>query len=223
MENSVVAEKKVEPSIRQLKISKKSSFVFMGCKHCGKTTQGNAVAKKTGAKFFDVDSVIEEMTGVAPRTIYSEQGLLAFKSAETAACNKIILDNSKDKDGHLIIRKPLIISAGGGLCDNGGALKILNDVREKGLDLIYVFLRLDIQFSIERIMENVSEVKPGVYTGLPAYVAEKEPSSLNDVRKILADKFNERTAKYEKLADIIIDIKNAPIEENFNSIIRALH
>ena len=32
-----------------------NSIVLMGCKHCGKSTQGKLLAEKLGVSFFDTD------------------------------------------------------------------------------------------------------------------------------------------------------------------------
>ena len=48
----------------------KNSVVLMGCKHCGKSTQGKLLAKKLGVDFFDTDDVITRMCGMDARTLY---------------------------------------------------------------------------------------------------------------------------------------------------------
>ena len=87
---------------------------------------------------------------------------------------------------------------------------------------IFVFLRLDIKLSIERIMAKIQEVSPGVFAGAPAYVLNENPATLDDIRAILLEKYKERFKQYESLADIVVDIKNAPIEENFKTLLGAL-
>ena len=60
------------------------------------------------------------------------------------------------------------------------------------------------------------------FTGAPAYVMTENPASLDDIREILQKKYEERYQQYASIADIIIDIKNAPIEENFKTLLGAL-
>lgn len=186
---------------------RKRSIVIMGLKHCGKTTQGKKIAAKLELPFFDTDYVIEKLTGMSARELYSTKGVAAFMQAEEEACSKII----KQVDN-----KPAVISTGGGICDNAPALNILRSCED------FIFLRNDINDSISRITDKIIEPVPGYFENLPAYIAVEKPQSMSDIKKILETKFKERFAKYEHIADIIIDIKNAPIDDNFKTILGAL-
>lgn len=189
---------------------KNNSFVFMGCKHCGKSTHGKAFAEKLGLKFYDVDEVIEQMVGKPVRSYYGEKGVTAFMLAEEAACNKIIAD-SQGQD--------VVIATGGGICDNPPALAALRVCGK------FVFLRLSIRFSVKRIVDKIEEVSPGVFLNLPAYLIDengKAPSSIEKIKEKLTEKFQARTSNYEKIADTIVDIKNASVDDNFATITKAL-
>ena len=186
----------------------KDSIVLMGCKHCGKTTQGRLLAQKFGVDFFDTDDEIARLRGMSARVLYKTKGVAEFTLAEEEACHEIIKNNSGRK---------IVISTGGGICDNPPALQQL---REAGT---FVFLRLDINHSIDRIMAKIEEVAPGVFSGVPAYVINENPATLEDIRAILLKKYIERFKQYESLADVVVDIKNAPIEENFKLLLGALN
>ena len=186
----------------------KNSVVLMGCKHCGKSTQGRLLAQKFGLDFFDTDDVIASLRGMDARTLYRTKGVTEFVLAEEEACSEIIQKNAE---------KRVVIATGGGICDNPPALQVL---RECGT---FVFLRLDIKHSIDRIMAKIEETAPGVFAGAPAYVLTENPKSLDDVRAILQKKYEERYQQYAKIADVIVDIKNAPVEENFKTLLGALH
>lgn len=183
------------------------SIVLMGCKHCGKSTQGKLLAQKLGVDFFDTDDELARLKGKDVRTYYSENGFGGFAIAEEEACREII----KDASG-----KRIVVATGGGICDNPPALEAL---RECG---IFVFLRLDLQYSINRILSKVQEPIPGVFKNLPAYVLNEGPTSMEQIEQILLKKYTERYRQYQMLADVIIDIKNAPIEENFKTLLDAL-
>ena len=180
----------------------------MGCKHCGKTTQGKLLAQKLGVDFIDTDDEIGRSRGVDFRTLYKTKGVTEFVLAEEEACCKIMEENQG---------RQLVIATGGGICDNPPALQAL---RECGT---FVFLRLDIKHSIDRMMSKIEETSPGVFNGAPAYVLTENPKSLDDIRAILQKKYEERYQQYASIADIIIDIKNAPIEENFQTLLGALN
>ena len=185
----------------------KDSIVLMGCKHCGKSTQGKLLAQKLGVDFIDIDDTIAELGGMDVRTLYKTKGITEFVLTEEKACRKIIDDNSE---------KQIVIATGGGICDNPPALEAL---RSCGT---FIFLRLDIKYSIGRIMAKIEETETGSFTNVPAYVLNENPASLKDIEDILTKKFTERYRAYERIADIIVDIKNAPVEENFKTLLGAL-
>ena len=183
------------------------SIVLMGCKHCGKTTQGKLLAQKYGVSFIDTDEEIGRIRGVDFRTLYQTKGASEFSLAEEEACQKLIEENEGQQ---------LVIATGGGRCDNPPALQALR-VCDK-----FVFLRLDIDFSIARILAKIEETEFGTFKNAPAYVLDENPTSLSQIEEILKRRFTERYQKYQTIADIIVDIKNAPVEENFKTLLGAL-
>ena len=183
------------------------SIVLMGCKHCGKTTQGKLLAKELGVGFFDTDDVIGQIRGVDFRTLYQTKGVGEFCLAEEEACGKIVKENEA---------RQIVISTGGGICDNPPALNELR-VCDK-----FVFLRLDIDYSIARIMAKIEPTEFGTFKNAPAYVIDQNPGSMQEIEEILMKKYSDRYQQYQSLADIVVDIKNAPIEENFKTLLGAL-
>ena len=183
------------------------SIVLMGCKHCGKTTQGRLLAQRLGRDFIDTDDEISRLRGVDFRTLYKTKGPAEFTLAEEEACREIMKEHSGSA---------LVISTGGGICDNPPALQALRDCET------FVFLRLDIKHSVSRIMEKIEETESGSFTNVPAYVLNENPTSLKQIEDILTKKFEARYQQYQAIADVIVDIKNAPIEENFKTLLGAL-
>ena len=185
-----------------------NSIVLMGCKHCGKSTQGRLLAQKLGVTFFDTDDVIGQIRGVDFRTLYKTKGVGEFCLAEEEACSKIIRENEGSQ---------LVIATGGGICDNPPALQELR-ICDK-----FVFLRLDIDYSIARIMAKIEQNEMGTFINAPAYVLDENPASMKDIEEILMKKYSDRYLQYQSLADIVVDIKNAPVEENFKTLLGALN
>ena len=184
-----------------------NSIVLMGCKHCGKTTQGKLLAQKLGFDFIDTDDEIGRLRGVDFRTLYQTKGVTEFTLAEEEACSTII----KEHQG-----QQLVIATGGGICDNPPAL---NALRTCGT---FVFLRLDIKYSISRIMAKIEQTEFGTIKNAPAYVLDQNPASMKDIEDILMKKYTDRYQQYQSIADFIVDIKNAPVEENFQTLLGAL-
>jgi shikimate kinase len=183
------------------------SIVLMGLKHCGKSTQGRLLAKEMELDFFDTDEVIEQTVGQPVRTFYRTKGVASFMLEEEKACEKIVAENAG---------KRIIVATGGGICDNPPAITKLRALNT------FVFLRLDLNFSIERVMKKVIMIEPKKFQNIPAYVEAEHPRTLKDVREIMVKKYAERLMHYESIADIIVDIKNAPIEENFKLLYEAI-
>ena len=184
------------------------SYVLMGLKHCGKSTQGKRLAQELGVDFFDTDEVIEQAVGKPVRILYKSKGVSAFMQEEENACEKIVMEKGD---------RQIVVATGGGICDNPPAITKLRELNT------FIFLRLDIEFSIQRILGKIKMEAPGRFLNLPAYVEAENPRNMNDVRFILQKKYEERQIHYQAIADIVVDIKNAPIEENFKLIYEAIH
>lgn len=69
---------------------------------CGKSTVGKQIAKKTGAKFIDMDSYIEEKAGMKITEIFEKYGENGFRDMEHQACKELSEINN------------LVIASGGG-------------------------------------------------------------------------------------------------------------
>ena len=82
----------------------------------------------------------------------------------------------------------------------------------------------DLYFSLKDLDNNgVDELIIGTKDGwiYELYTIDKK-GKLKQIEDILTNKFNERYQQYQSIADIIVDIKNAPVEENFKTLLGAL-
>lgn len=183
------------------------SYILLGCKHCGKSTQGKMLSQKLNLPFFDTDTVMEEICKTSVRELYAKKGPSAFMEVEEQACKMIAKENAN---------KQIVVATGGGICDNAPALTFL---RELGT---FVFLRLDIDYSISRIMNKVKIDGDGIFYNVPAYVMVKNPKTIDDIRNILFEKYKERFEQYASISDVVVDIKNGPVDQNFTDICQAL-
>lgn len=183
------------------------SYVFMGLKHCGKSTQGKIIAEKVGVPFVDSDVLIEQQMQMTARDIYAKKGVVAYTLGEEKACETI-------RDTYA--GKSVIVAAGGGICDNPPALTFLREVGP------FVFINLDIDYAISRVESRISQDKFGNWSNLPAYVIAHNPKNMNDVHEVLFNKFKSRIDQYAHIADIIVPISKASIEQNTDEIMRAL-
>ena len=188
-------------------------LIFMGCKGVGKTTLGKLLAQKYDADFYDTDDMVYTLNGKTPRQIYKEQGAASFMIAEENACREII-KIIRDK-GQQDSEKPsnyanIVISTGGGICDNTPALSLLRDLPSS----TFIHLRYKVFSIVEKQMEVEGEY--------PAYITEKKPVTEEEVRDLFTKRFSRRLEQYNSFCDICIDMKKASENDNLNVILEAL-
>ena len=51
---------------------------------------------------------------------------------------------------------------------------------------------------------------------------DENPTSLKHIEYLLLKKYTDRYQQYQSIADVVVDIKNAPIEENLKALLGAL-
>lgn len=186
---------------------KKKSIVLLGIKHCGKTTQGKKLAEYFKIPFFDTDFLIEKKFCMSCRELYKTKGAEIFMKAEEDVCREISNQYKNDS---------LILATGGGICDNAPALNELRCFDK------FIFMNLDLEFSINRIMSKIIQNQDGTFFGIPAYISVKNPKTSEEIHDLLLEKYQERFEFYKKIADITVDLKNAGKEENFKTLLNAI-
>ncbi|MFA6856661.1 MAG: shikimate kinase [Treponema sp.] len=187
--------------------TKDLAYILFGIKHSGKSTQGQLLADRLECVFFDTDTVITEQTGLSPRSIYASQGPSGFMLAEEKACSIL---------AEKYTGKKLVISTGGGICDNAPALCIL---RSMG---VFIFLEVPECVAADRIIRKMTKLSDGTFENLPAYIAKKNPDTENDVRTIFHDFYTSRTATYRTIADVTVKLEDAPKNYNLEHILKSL-
>lgn len=183
------------------------AYVLMGLKHCGKTTQGKIISQKYGLPFADTDELIEQEKQMTVREIYAKEGVVSYTLAEQVACETI----AKEWSG-----KSIIVSAGGGICDNPPGLNALREIGP------FVFLNLNMDYAISRVESKIKQDEAGRWINAPAYVLSKSPQNMADVHRIMVEKFKNRIDQYLHIADIVVPISPASIETNTEEILKVL-
>jgi len=119
-------------------------IVILGFMACGKTTVGNALARKLDANFIDLDSQINENEGRSPAQIIEANGEAAFREIETLALRDVLQN-----------RDAGVIALGGGTWTNPAnrTLVALHDCQT---------VWLDVPFEVcwQRISESTGAVRP---------------------------------------------------------------
>ena len=111
---------------------------------------------------------------------------------------------------------PAIISTGGGICENAPAL---NELRPLG---IFVYLNVDENVAISRILKKAEYISEGKWKNLPGFIAKKNPATEADIRKIFHAFYEERTRIYAAFADVTIQPGTDSKEINAKKISDAL-
>lgn len=189
-------------------MSKNKSYILMGIKHSGKSTQGRMLATLLGCPLFDIDDVIQKNTGKSVRQYYTEAGPVAFLAAEEAVCGKIAQAYGD---------RQIVVSTGGGICDNAPALNYLRPLGE------FVYLQVPEEVACDRILKKATQLSDGTWKGLPAYINKMKPRDEKHVREIFSEFYASRTEIYSTIADVIIPMNGESKDDNFKILQEKLH
>lgn len=151
-------------------------------KHSGKTSLGRGLSAKISSPFFDTDEIIENNTNMKVRDLFKNFGEEAFQQAEIEACKYLL----EQKNYH----ESLVISTGGGICDNKVAIDILKQIGT------FVLLEVPEKTCLIRIMNNSRK------TGsLPAYISKENPKNYQEIEDIFHKFYIRRMEAYKQIAD----------------------
>lgn len=168
-------------------------IILFGIKHSGKTTLGKIAAGKIDVPFYDLDFCIESETKKEGKSIRD-----FFKEEDKLRFYSIeygCLQKivSAASDSFLI-------STGGGIIDNVEALKIIPK------NYCKIFLDNDPDVLFERILKS----------GLPPFLQSQNP--MESFLQI----YKNRTIRYKKIADVILDIRDLQVNDAVELIVDAI-
>ncbi|MCD8223119.1 MAG: shikimate kinase [Clostridiales bacterium] len=112
----------------------KKNLILIGFMGAGKTSVGEAYAKKSGWPIVDTDQLIEEEAGMTISRIFAEKGETVFRETETAVMQRLLSDCDNT-----------VISVGGGLPLREENRKILKELGT------VVFLRVQKETVLKRL------------------------------------------------------------------------
>ena len=170
---------------------------LMGMKHTGKSVHGRALAERLGARFYDIDTLVQELDSTEGamrrpvRDIYREDGAERFRQLEAAAC-RLAAELTEE----------LVVSTGGGICDNPEALEAISDG-----------LRVHLRDSYDAIAHRIFR------GGIPAFLhTDEEPVARSRLREL----YDRRVASYDGIADLTIDLTDLTIADARSLVLRTV-
>lgn len=162
-------------------------ILLCGFSGSGKTETGKILAENIGYGFTDTDETVEEILGRPIPEIFAQMGEAEFRSAESDALRTAVM------------RKPRIISLGGGGIDDENNLEY---VKRNGC---LVYLKVTPE-TVHKRLRN-SHVRPMLQSfGLSD--RKKTAVDLEKIRPLV-----EKREKYYLQADIVIDTEGRTPEE----------
>ncbi len=165
---------------------------FMGA---GKSTIGPILANTLGWEFYDLDKVIEEITGDKIKKIFETKGEKYFREIE----NKILKELSTGKE--------LVISLGGGTIANDANFDIIKNSGN------IVYLKSSTESMYERL--KFKRDRPSLIK------SENENPTKDELMGRIEQIFNKRKKYYEQ-ANIIIDTDKTTVGLTVDKIVKII-
>ena len=156
---------------------------FMGC---GKSRVGAMLAERLGCRLIDLDRYIEEKCGRAIPEIFASEGEAAFRDMEEKALREIL-----GKDG----ARRAIISLGGGTVTTPECASLV----KSGTFCIYLRAGTD---TLVKNLQHDFESRPML----------GKPDGNDGLRARIEELMERRSAVYESVASLIIDIDGLSFE-----------
>ena len=113
-------------------------LLLTGIPGCGKTAVGKLLADSLRVPFLDLDSWVEETTGMKIEEIFAKEGEKFFRGIEIECLKEII-----ESEGELVL------SLGGGALESGEAMPLIR--RDGGL---LIWLKVEPDIAAERLVEQ---------------------------------------------------------------------
>lgn len=163
---------------------------------CGKSTVASVLAAEMGCFYFDLDDTIEMEEGMSINEIFETRGEAAFRMLELEYLDRII-DDYRD------FPTTMVLSLGGGTVTTPQCAELV----KKNCTCIY------LRASVDELVKNLQIVG-----------TDNRPllSDATDLRAKVESLMAQRSALYEKCADIILDIDGLSPEEIAEKVIDAV-
>ena len=174
------------------------NIVFLGIKHCGKSTHGKLLARKLAYQFLDTDDMLVQAyknefncqdAEAVPRAIMQKHGEEFFRKFEAS----VIRDFAAQQQA-----APAVIALGGGVPCND--FLSISELKSLGT---MVYLSIPLENAFKRIAAG----------GIPPFLQGDDPKAK------FMELCKKRIPRYNETADVIIEITGETAPEIFNEYI----
>lgn len=174
------------------------NIVFLGIKHCGKSTQGKLLARKLHREFLDTDDMLaaaymrdfsKNADESTPRAVMRRHGEEFFRKFEAAVISDFLNDPAQ---------KACVIALGGGVASN--PFITTDELKKLGT---LIFLDIDQDTAFERIAAR----------GIPPFLAGDDP------RQKFMQLCEKRIPRCREISDITITVPENPVASDLSDTI----
>ncbi len=162
------------------------TIIFIGMKHCGKSTHGKALAAAEGWDFLDTDDMLCDIYNrrnhcrLNVREIFNRVGEDSFRMLEEE-----VMDMLLTLEGDRVVSM-------------GGRMPVNEAVQAKMKQLGFtVFLKLPVEILFERVKRR----------GLPSFIDPARPL------ESFTELYEKREPYYLRCADLTVELENMPLEK----------
>jgi shikimate kinase len=175
------------------------NVLLIGMKHCGKSTLGQALARRWNCSFYDVDPMIEDNHAceaderLSVREIFSRYGEQHFHRIEGHVVCELYL--KLDHPG-----STSVVSLGGRTALNETICKLLSAIG------LVVYIEVPAEELFHRIERK----------GLPPFLDDQNPKA--DFERL----YRERAPQYQQLADVVVKLENCTPEQAVEKLVERI-
>ncbi|MDR2792161.1 MAG: shikimate kinase [Treponema sp.] len=191
-------------------------ILLVGPKHSGKTSVARALAAALQCRYTDLDALVEARTGKKARALYKED-VEAFRKAEAEALRLSLGEPQNPRAAIGAVpaaagKKYAVVSAGGGIIDNGDAVSYIEALRRSQhteKSVVALFLEVSARAAWERIRRQAE-----ADGALPPFLQTDDPE---ETHRLLHER---RNRAYGELADFTLPAEHKTAENIATEILQ---
>jgi shikimate kinase len=173
--------------------------ILIGMKHCGKSSNGKALAAAWNCPFVDTDALLEARYArthgqpLSVRDIFARHGEPFFRDLEVAVVTDLHRELGRATQSY-------VVAVGGGTVTNEKVKPLLRDMG------LVVYLEMSVTQLYARVLRN----------GLPPFLRKEDPETH------FAEIYRARLPHYRDLATITVNVDGLDVPSALDKILTAI-